>query len=184
MDLGVYGLSMAHHLLGPPERVAVEAIRSEGGSIRDVAVLMRHRGGALSSVRASHATSLGNGLEIAGARGRLAVEAPFIQATRARLVPLRAGGRGPGAPTGRAERIKDLVRATPLWPAARALAARARGGGGRTIEAGFRGYGLRFEAEEVARCLAAGRAESALMPLDDTVAVLETADRIRAALEG
>jgi hypothetical protein len=41
------------------------------------------------------------------------------------------------------------------------------------------GKGLRFEAAEVARCLAAGLTESPGMPLDETVAVMATMDEIR-----
>jgi predicted dehydrogenase len=41
--------------------------------------------------------------------------------------------------------------------------------------------GFRYEAEEVMRCLGAGERESPIMPLDETVAVLEAMDEIRAA---
>ena len=41
--------------------------------------------------------------------------------------------------------------------------------------------GFRYEAAEVMRCLGAGERESQIMPLDETVAVLEAMDEIRAA---
>lgn len=41
--------------------------------------------------------------------------------------------------------------------------------------------GFRYEAAEVMRCLAAGERESPIMPLDETVAVLEAMDGIRAS---
>ena len=41
--------------------------------------------------------------------------------------------------------------------------------------------GFRYEAAEVMRCLRAGEMESAIMPLDETVSVLETMDEIRKA---
>ena len=41
--------------------------------------------------------------------------------------------------------------------------------------------GFRYEAAEVMRCLVAGERESQIMPLDETVSVLETMDEIRAA---
>jgi predicted dehydrogenase len=41
------------------------------------------------------------------------------------------------------------------------------------------GHGLHFEAQEVARCWRAGVLESPLMPLQDTVSILETLDQIR-----
>jgi predicted dehydrogenase len=42
--------------------------------------------------------------------------------------------------------------------------------------------GLAFEAAEVARCVSAGRLESDLMPLDETLSIMRTLDEIRLAL--
>jgi predicted dehydrogenase len=42
------------------------------------------------------------------------------------------------------------------------------------------GRGLRFEADEVARCLHEGLLESPLMPLDESVAIMETMDAVLA----
>jgi predicted dehydrogenase len=42
------------------------------------------------------------------------------------------------------------------------------------------GHGLRFEADEVARCLAEGLLESPLMPLDETISIMETMDQVLA----
>ena len=50
----------------------------------------------------------------------------------------------------------------------------------REIELPYRGNGYAHEAEEVGRCLAAGRRESEIMPLDDSLAIADTLDRIRA----
>lgn len=47
-----------------------------------------------------------------------------------------------------------------------------------------RGTGLRHEADEVARCLAAGLLESPWMPLDETVSVMATLDEIRRQTAG
>jgi predicted dehydrogenase len=43
------------------------------------------------------------------------------------------------------------------------------------------GRGLHFEAVEVARCLAEGELESPLMPLDETIEIMETMDAVLAA---
>jgi hypothetical protein len=42
------------------------------------------------------------------------------------------------------------------------------------------GRGLRYEADEVARRLAAGDVESPLMPLDETISIMETMDTVLA----
>jgi predicted dehydrogenase len=40
------------------------------------------------------------------------------------------------------------------------------------------GHGIRFEADEVARCLKEGLLESPLMPLDETISIMETMDKV------
>jgi len=44
------------------------------------------------------------------------------------------------------------------------------------------GRGLHYEAVEVARCLEAGLLESPVMPLDETVAIMETMEYLIAQL--
>jgi predicted dehydrogenase len=48
------------------------------------------------------------------------------------------------------------------------------------VESTHEGHGLRHEADEVARRLAAGDLESPLMSLDETIAIMETMDAIQA----
>jgi predicted dehydrogenase len=47
-----------------------------------------------------------------------------------------------------------------------------------------RGRGLWYQAAEVARCLQEGRTESPVMPLDETVAIMETMDAVLAQAPG
>jgi len=44
----------------------------------------------------------------------------------------------------------------------------------------YEGKGLHYEADEVARCLRAGLLESPLMPLDETIEIMETMDAVLA----
>jgi predicted dehydrogenase len=50
-----------------------------------------------------------------------------------------------------------------------------------TVEAPVSGNGFNYEAAEVMRCLEAGKTESDVMPLDETISVMRTMDGIRAA---
>jgi len=61
----------------------------------------------------------------------------------------------------------------PMFLDVRAAGARTR------VDAPFAGNGLHYEAEEVHRCLRAGDAESAVMPLADSCAIAHTLDRAR-----
>ena len=51
--------------------------------------------------------------------------------------------------------------------------------GTERIEAGYEGEGLRFQVMEVHACLAAGRLESNVMPLDESLVVAGVLDQIR-----
>ena len=48
------------------------------------------------------------------------------------------------------------------------------------VESAHEGRGLRHQADEVARRLAAREAESPLMPLDETISIMETMDTVLA----
>jgi predicted dehydrogenase len=50
-----------------------------------------------------------------------------------------------------------------------------------TVRVPVSGNGFNYEAAEVMRCLEAGKTESDVMPLDETISVMRTMDRIRAA---
>lgn len=50
----------------------------------------------------------------------------------------------------------------------------------KTFSYPFDGEGFQFEAIEVGNCIRAGNTESAVYPLDETLAIMETMDRIRA----
>ncbi len=55
-----------------------------------------------------------------------------------------------------------------------------RSGAPTRVESVHEGRGLRYEADEVARRLAAGDMESPLMPLDETISIMETMDTVLA----
>jgi hypothetical protein len=52
-------------------------------------------------------------------------------------------------------------------------------GSSETIDGSYEGNGLRFEIDEVHRCLAEGRLESDVMPLAETLVLAQTLDTIR-----
>ena len=82
-----------------------------------------------------------------------------------------------------------LVTGTDGWIALEARIHRGRrlvghtSAGDEQIDApAIEGNGYRAELEEVARCLRAGETESPVVPLDDTVGILETLDQARRQL--
>ena len=59
----------------------------------------------------------------------------------------------------------------------------SREGQRERFEFDVRGHGLRYEAQEVARCLREGLKESPSMPLDESVSIMETMDRVLSFLK-
>src|SRR5437763_16182897 len=54
--------------------------------------------------------------------------------------------------------------------------------GEEQIDGLYEGDGLRFQVDEVHRCIAEGLLESPRMPLDESIAIAETLDAIRAQI--
>ena len=176
LDLGVYAVSMAHDLLGPPRDVTARAVRSAGGNLREVAAVMTHGPDAapvLSVLRASHGTQLPNRLTVSGEAGRIEIDAPFLAARHGRQVAVHPETTRPPPPS----RLRRAVAGSPVMPILRRLTGRA----GLRFGGAYPGHGLGLQADEVARCLRSGLSESAIMPLHETLAVAESLDRIRAA---
>ncbi len=67
----------------------------------------------------------------------------------------------------------------PCWVPTR-MALVPASGEEQPLEVSYEGNGFNYEAAEVMACLRAGRTESDVMPLDESVAIMETLDRIRA----
>jgi predicted dehydrogenase len=65
------------------------------------------------------------------------------------------------------------------WPQSISI---TRGNSTEHVDASFEGIGLRFQAEEVHRCLDAGLRDSSTMPLADTCALAQTMDAVRAQI--
>jgi predicted dehydrogenase len=89
---------------------------------------------------------------------------------------LRAAGVNAAAVVGTAARVEI----DPVWYRPTTMRVVARDGSVlETFAQPVEGSGHRFQAAEVGRCLAAGLLESPVMPLDETVAIMETMDEMR-----
>jgi predicted dehydrogenase len=136
LDLGVYPVSFAHMLLGPPETVRAVGSVTGRGVDASAGVLLGWGSGAHATLSASLTGQVGRSAQVVGTTGRIALEPPFHHPPR---LVLHRDGREP-----------------------------------EEITAAHRGRGYVHMVEHVQECLAQGRTESPLMPLDDTVAVMAT----------
>jgi hypothetical protein len=74
---------------------------------------------------------------------------------------------------------KGRIRVHPPVFAPRQLTLGTWEAGEQTVDLPFEGNGYQFEATEAAQCIKAGRLESPVMPLDESLRIMETLDTIR-----
>src|SRR5688572_19349507 len=172
LDLGVYPLSLAYYLLGPPSEASLFETPAASGVDAQVVLTLRYPG-ALASLCASFSNRARNNAFVLGTGGQIELAPPLyapasmlITRTRAEAAPRRAPG-GLGPVLERSARWVELRRR--LTPVLKPLVRRNR----ERVVCNFPGFGYQFEAAEVLRCLRAGERESPHMPLDESVAILE-----------
>ena len=184
LDRGVYGISLASMLLGRPEHVSSHASIGPTGVDEQVVVTLQGAG-ALAQVTASLRTSGSNEAMIMGTEGTFRIHAPFYRPermtfTRVDTPPPDAAGTEGTPSVGLKAKLREQARGNALarrmYGSLRPLLARR----GTTVER-IDGNGYNYEAAEAQRCLRAGLLESPDMPLDESVTVMETMDRARAA---
>jgi predicted dehydrogenase len=141
LDLGVYPVSFASMVLGPPRRVTAVSDAAFTGVDAHTSMLLQHDGGRQAVLTTTLEAVSPTRAAVVGTEARLEVASPFY---------------GP-----------SVVVLTP------------RSGEPRTFDDPCERRGMQYEAAEVARCLAAGRTESDVMPLDETVSVMRTLDEVR-----
>jgi len=142
LDIGVYTLSLASMIFGPPQRIASMADLGKSGVDENAAMILGYAGGALSVICAAIRTSTPQRAVVNGTLGRITLHPPF-------------------------------------WFPER-LTLEVYGGETTEMTLPMNGNGFNHEAAEVARCIAAGRLESDIMPLDESLALMQTMDEIRA----
>jgi predicted dehydrogenase len=142
LDLGVYPVSFASMILGPPRRILSISDPAFTGVDAQTSMLFGYDGGAQAVLTCTLRAKSPTRAAIVGTDARIEVDGGFY---------------GPAAVT--------------LLP---------RAGEPTRVESAHEGRGLRHQADEVARRLAAGDRESPLMPLDETISIMETMDTVLA----
>ncbi|GAA3700633.1 Gfo/Idh/MocA family oxidoreductase [Zhihengliuella alba] len=81
LDLGVYPVSFAWDLLGEPTSVKASARLSETGADAEVATILTHGGGAISTSLSSSRAAGPNHAHVIGTAGRIEIDAVWYNAT-------------------------------------------------------------------------------------------------------
>jgi predicted dehydrogenase len=182
LDRGVYLISLAHFLFGAPQEIIGRASIGPTGVDEQESLLLSYDGGALAILSASLRSRLRNEALIVGTHGQIRIHEPFY-------APRRVSWTRSVEPTGSIE----PVMSRGSWKAQIKRSRLLRGAFeriGRPLLSSIRsnttwithhvtGHGYQFEAAEAMRCLGEGLLESPLMPLDETLAILDAIDRLR-----
>jgi predicted dehydrogenase len=183
LDRGVYLISLAYFLLGPPDEATGHATIGPTGVDEQESLLLAYRSGAQAVLTASLRSPLRNEAVIVGTRGQIRIHRPFyaphLVSRTQHIEPVGPIMPTPSSPAGWRTRIRHnpLLR-RGFETVGRPVLDWVRRDTTALVHYG-RGHGYRFEAAEVMRCLRAGLLESPLMPLDETLAILETTDSLR-----
>jgi predicted dehydrogenase len=177
LNFGVYGVSLAHFLFGPPKTVQADMKTNRSGLDTSFSASLEYPD-LMATVHGSVDATMTNDVVVTGTNGRLRLGAPFINPASLQSVRV---AELPTAPS-TLRRARRLAEKLPFGALLQDsfLIALLRGYGGLVVRP--RGAnGLHLEAEEVMKCLRDGKTESAIMPLNETVSVMETLDQVRTA---
>jgi predicted dehydrogenase len=142
LDLGVYPVSFASMVLGPPSRIMSMSDPAFTGVDAQTSMLFGYDSGAQAVLTCTLRAKSPTRAAIVGTDARIEVEGSFYAPAAVTLIP--------------------------------------RNGDPARVESRYEGRGLRHQADEVALRLAAGETESPLMPLDETISIMETMDTVLA----
>jgi predicted dehydrogenase len=181
LDRGVYTLSLANYLLGRPEKIQSHAAIGPSDVDTQSAYLLSYADGAVAELSATLESAGTNEAVIAGTAGQLRIHDPFYRPSRLSLRKIAA----PEAPSadqsnGLTGGLKGLLKRPGVQKLRRRM--QPLSGlleGGKKISSPFLGNGYQFEIAEATCCLQQGLTESNIMPLDDSLAVMQDMDGMR-----
>ncbi len=142
LDVGVYNLSLASMIFGPPAQIASWAHLGQTGVDERAGMVLGYDQGQMAVLHTALRTNTPQEALIMGTEGWIRLHSP--------------------------------------WWCPDTLTISVPGRDDETINLPFEGNGYGYEAAEVMRCVQSGRLESDVMPLDETLQIMQTMDQIRA----
>ncbi len=189
LDLGVYPLSLIIQLLGVPTSIRSHAVIGETGVDEQAAVILGFAQGQIATLSTSLRTFNANDAVIMGTNGQIRIQEPLyrpevLSIQKQTLTVGAKPGEAEGQPKSKRARLVAQLRQNETlrngYRRLRPLLAPLLGLQTQEIRIPCAGNGYQFEAQEVMDCLREGALESAIMPLEQTMQVMETLDAIRA----
>ena len=143
LDVGIYPLSLAHMVLGTPDRITSMAELGSTGVDEQTAFILGYDSGPMAVLSTAIRTNTPQEATFIGTSGWIKIHSPWW--------------------------ISDTLTIKT-------------DGGEQMISCPLVGNGYNYEAVEVGNCIQAGKLESDIMPLDETLALIKIMDQIRAQI--
>jgi len=145
LDAGIYPVSLAHYLFGPPTEIKSFANFGSTKVDEEVAMVMQHAEGQLSLLSTSLRLDLPHEALILGTKGKIKIHKSWF--TPSSFTLYQDG-----------EEIETVTSG---------------------VEGELEHAPYNYEALEVNQCLREGKLESSIMPLDESLVIMQTLDTLR-----
>jgi len=186
LDLGVYPLSLAYMLLGEPSNIVSQASLTESGVDEQSTIVLKYSDKCLATIHATVGCNTPTEALIVGTKGQVRIHTPMYRPHRLSVQMFSEAGTASSSEREAASGLRSGVISyakrsrllRKLFFAVDGYLAPLRHGYPSTVIP-FEGNGYGYEAEEVVRCLKLGRCESDIMPLDETLRIVEAMDTVR-----
>jgi predicted dehydrogenase len=181
LDRGVYCLSLAYYLLGVPERIVSSAAICETGADEQSSVILNYPQGKLAVLSQSLLTYSSNEAIIMGTKGKIRIHELFIKPDRISVTKFSVLTQSYSSSLQPPSLKQKLVSAAKQNYLIKRVYLTLSGllKSEKTIVKPVEANGYNYEAAEVINCLQNKQLESKIMPLDDTLKIMETMDNIR-----
>jgi len=177
LDLGVYPLSLIVQLMGRPSSIKSEAKIGATEVDEQVAATLGFSDGGLAVMTSNINAHNRNDALILGSEGSIHIQAPLYRPLRITLNRYRKPIKDQGESQTLKSKLKQSKMIRNMYQGLTSTLGSSQGGESITLACTGNGYG--YEASEAGRCMQAGLIESSIMPLDETILVMEIVDAIR-----
>ena len=181
MDRGIYGLSLAYYLLGPPTEIIAQAAIAPTGVDEQSSILLNYPQGKLAVLSQSLCTYTSNQAVIMGTTGKISLHELFIKPEKISLrkfTQLTQSYASPLIPLSFKQKLVAAAKQNQLIKRLYISLSGLLNSAQVTVKP-LEGNGYNYEAIEVINCLNNAQLESKIMPLDETLKIIEAADYIR-----
>ena len=183
LDRGIYGLSLAYYLLGEPWAIQTQANLLSSGTDEQSSILLNYCQQTLAVLSQSLCTRNSNQAMIMGTKGRITIDELFIMPEKISIANFASATHEATFPSSLkplsfkqklTAKVKQNSLVRRLYLSLSDLLKSEK-----VIIKPLKGNGYNYEAEEVVKCLQNEQLESRIMPLDETLKIMEAMDYIR-----